>query len=88
MLNKYGVPINQMELTWICIVESVVHYDFHTSHADECEVGRYLGYPNIYIPATKEVIDKALEINPLLRKVVCASGDKFISSKEWSVKLP
>jgi adenosylhomocysteine nucleosidase len=77
----------EMSLARTCVVESVVHYDFDTSEADECEVGRYLDYSTIYIPTTKEIIDKALEIEPSLIKVVCASGDKFIATKEKKEEL-
>jgi adenosylhomocysteine nucleosidase len=77
----------EMALSRTCIVESVVHYDFDTSEADGCGVGRYLDYPSIYIPTTKEFVDKALEFEPLLKKVICASGDKFIAEKEKKEEL-
>lgn len=73
-----------MSLATTCIVESVVHYDFDTSEADGCEVGRYLEYPSVYISTTKEIVDKAIESEPLLRKVICALGDKFSTSKKKS----
>ncbi|MDD6795236.1 MAG: 5'-methylthioadenosine/S-adenosylhomocysteine nucleosidase [Clostridiaceae bacterium] len=76
-----GGLTQKMKLAKTCIVENVVHYDFDTSEADNCEVGRYLNYPTVYIPTTKEILDKALKIEPSLRKVICASGDKFIADK-------
>ncbi len=69
----------EMGVTRTCVVEKVVHYDFDTSPIDHCEVGRYLDYPDIYIPATPELIEKALKAEPGLKKVICASGDKFIA---------
>ena len=39
-----------MSTTKVCIIEKVVHYDFDTSSVDNVEVGRYLQYPDIYIP--------------------------------------
>lgn len=77
----------EMEVTKTCIVESVVHYDFDTSSLDKCEVGRYLEYPSIYIPTSKQIMDKALDIEPSLKKVVCASGDKFIDGKKEKERL-
>ncbi|MGL5558118.1 MAG: 5'-methylthioadenosine/S-adenosylhomocysteine nucleosidase [Paraclostridium dentum] len=77
----------EMKLARTCIVESVVHYDFDTSEADGCEIGRYLEYPNIHIPATKEIVSKAIEIEPTLKKVICASGDKFIAKKDRKEEL-
>lgn len=77
----------EMEVNRTCIVESVVHYDFDTSYISNDEVGRYLEYPDIYIPATKELVDKAININPTLKKVICASGDKFIGEGREKEKL-
>ena len=72
----------EMGVTRTCVVEKVVHYDFDTSPVDHCEVGRYLDYPEVYIPATPELVEKALRIEPTLKKVACASGDKFIADPE------
>lgn len=90
MIINFGVVgglTSEMALARTCVVESVVHYEFDTSEADESEVGRYLEYPTNYIPTTKEFVDKAIEIEPLLKKVVCASGDKFIATKEKKEEL-
>lgn len=90
LIVNFGVVgglTNEMALARTCIVESVVHYDFDTSEADGCEVGRYVDLPSIYIPATKELVDKALEIESSLIKVICASGDKFIAKKEKKEEL-
>ncbi|GLC31442.1 5'-methylthioadenosine/S-adenosylhomocysteine nucleosidase [Clostridium omnivorum] len=90
LIVNFGVVgglTHEMALARTCIVESVVHYDFDTSEADGSEVGRYLDYPSVYIPTTKEILHKALEIEPTLRKVVCASGDKFIAQKEKKEEL-
>ncbi|MGV8984470.1 5'-methylthioadenosine/S-adenosylhomocysteine nucleosidase [Clostridium sp.] len=90
LIVNFGVVgglTHEMALARTCIVESVVHYDFDTSEADGCDVGRYLDYPSVYISTTKEIMDKALESEPLLKKVICASGDKFIASKEKKEEL-
>ncbi len=77
-----GGLTEEMALARTCIVESVVHYDFDTTEADDTEIGRYLQYPTVYIPTTKEILDKALTIEPDLKVVICASADKFVGSEE------
>ena len=71
----------------LCVVQNVVHYDFDTSEVDECEVGRYLNYPTIYLPTDQNLLKKAIEIAPELMQVTCASGDKFIASTEKKKEL-
>lgn len=66
----------------LCIVEKIVHYDFDTSEIDDCEPARYLELEDIWIPTSKELLDKALEAAPNLKKVICASADKFIYKRE------
>ena len=62
-----------------CVVRSVVHYQMDTSQADaDMEPGRYLEYPTVFIPADRRLRRFALEQNPALREVVCASGDRFV----------
>ena len=85
LIVNFGVVgglTQEMTLVKTCIVESVVHYDFDTSDANGNDVGKYSAYPSVYIPTTKEIVDKALAIEPSLRKVICASGDKFIGKRE------
>lgn len=77
----------EMAQTSTCVVERVVHYEFDTSPIDNCEVGRYLDYPDIYLPATPELVKKAQEIFPELTPVTCASGDKFVDSAEAKTAL-
>lgn len=72
----------EMGVTRTCVVEKVVHYDFDASPVDHCEVGRYVDFPDLYIPATPELIERALEVEPSLKKVACASGDKFVADPE------
>ena len=64
------------------MVESVVHYDFDTSAWDGCEVGRYAAYPTPRVPTTPEPVARALALYPELKKVVCASADKFVAGGE------
>lgn len=76
-----------MSTTKMCIVEKVVHYDFDTSAVDNLEVGRYLQYPDIYIPTTPELVEKAIALYPKLVPVVCASGDKFIADADMKRQI-
>lgn len=66
----------------LCVVRDVVHYDFDTSEADGCEVGRYLEYPSIYIPCDRALLERAIAIAPELMPVTCASADKFVGSAQ------
>ena len=71
----------------ICVVESVVHYDFDTSEAGWAEPARYLDYPTAYIPASAALVERALSIEPRLKKVICASADKFVGKAERKREL-
>ncbi|MBR5231616.1 MAG: 5'-methylthioadenosine/S-adenosylhomocysteine nucleosidase [Clostridia bacterium] len=85
MIVNFGVVgglTEEMGKTKTAVVEKVVHYDFDTSAVDNCEVGRYLKYPDVYIPVDKALFDKAREMYPELKPVICASGDKFIADPE------
>jgi adenosylhomocysteine nucleosidase len=90
MVINFGVVgglTEDMSKTKTCIVEKVVHYDMDTSAVDNIEVGRYLQYPDVYIPADKMMLDKALSVYPDLRKVICASADKFVAEPDAKRKL-
>ncbi len=77
-----GGLTEEMALARTVVVESVVHYDFDTSAWNGCETGRYADYPTPFIPTTAALVDKALALCPELKKVVCASADKFVSGAE------
>ncbi|MBQ6895639.1 MAG: 5'-methylthioadenosine/S-adenosylhomocysteine nucleosidase [Oscillospiraceae bacterium] len=90
MIINFGVVgglTPEMAKTKTCVVEKVVHYDFDTSAVDNVEVGRYLEYPDVYIPATKALVDKALSLNPDLMPVICASADKFVAEPQQKINL-
>lgn len=85
MIVNFGIVgglTPQMTLIKTCIVENVIHYEFDTSSVDHCEVGRYLHYPDVRIPLNKELIEIAVNIYPELERVTCASGSRFLTSKE------
>ena len=60
----------------------IVHYDMDTSAVDNCEVGRYLEYDDIYLRTTKKYVEMAIKHNPDMMVVTCASADKFIVDAE------
>lgn len=72
----------EMAMARTVVVESVVHYDFDISDWTGAETGRYMQYPTPCIPATPELVEKACAIEPSLRRVICASADKFIGTEE------
>lgn len=85
MIANFGVVgglTEDMSKTKTAIVEKVVHYDFDTSAIDNCEVGRYMQYPDVFIPVDKQLFDKAREMYPDLKPVICASADKFVADPE------
>lgn len=90
MIVNFGVVgglTHEMSVEKTCIVESVVHYEFDTSPVDNCEVGRYMEYPSVYIPVTKDLVDIAYKLHPELKKVICASGDKFVAEASKKQEL-
>ena len=85
MIVNFGVVgglTEEMGKTKTAIVEKVVHYDSDTSAIDHCEVGRYVQYPDVYIPVDAYLFNKAREMYPELKPVICASADKFVADPE------
>ena len=73
-----GGLTEEMATARTVVVDAVVHYDFDVSEWQNIECGRYLQYPAPAIPTTPELVDKALAAAPELRRVRCASADKFV----------
>ncbi len=85
MIVNFGVVgglTSEMGKTKTCIIEKIIHYDFDTSPIDQVVPGQYSGFDSVYIPVTRSLFEKALAEEPSLKKVICASGDKFIDSAE------
>ena len=83
-----GALTPEMKVTHCCVVESVVHYDFDVSGwQPEIEPGRYAQYPTPRIPTTPALVERACAIEPTLRRVVCASADKFVDSEAAKAAL-
>ncbi len=98
LISKFGVDfvINfgvvggltpEMALSKTVVIEKVVHYDMDTSEVDNWEVGRYPEYDTIYIPVDNNMLDIALKAHPELKKVTCASADKFVGNPARKAEL-
>ncbi|MBO7363836.1 MAG: 5'-methylthioadenosine/S-adenosylhomocysteine nucleosidase [Lachnospiraceae bacterium] len=98
LITGYGVEVvanfgvvggltPEMSLAKTCIVKSVVHYDMDTSPIDPVKPAQYAEFPDIYIPASEDLFRRALALEPGLMPVVCASGDKFVDTKEAKTAL-
>ena len=90
MVVNFGVVgglTADMAQTRTCIVEKIVHYDFDLSQIDQVPAGQYPGYKDIFIPTSPELLKKALETEPSLKPVICASADKFVGTTEGKKKL-
>lgn len=77
-----GALTEEMTTAELCIVEKVIHYDFDTSNWLNLPRGQYPDQSSAYVPADEKLISKAIEINPSLKKVVCASADKFVDGAD------
>lgn len=82
-----GALTEEIGLEQVCIVDNVVDYSFDTSEVDNCEVGRHLDYPSIYLKTDAELLQKALAVVPGLKKVNCASGTKFVGTSEERAQI-
>lgn len=98
LITKYGVQaiINygivgglteEMSLCRTAVVEKVVHYDFDASAIDGCEPARYISYPSVFLETDKALLERACGAVPGLKRVVCASGDKFVADPEKKREL-
>lgn len=93
LIDRFGVELvvnfgvvggltEEMCRTKTCIVEKVVHYDFDCSGIDPVAPGQYPGYADAFLPATAELVERATALQPDLKRVVCASADKFVDGRE------
>ncbi len=82
-----GGLTGEMARTRTCVVTRVVHYDFDLSGIDPLLPAQYPGFPDIYIPADAELVEKAMAIRPELKPVTCASADKFVGNREDKERL-
>ena len=84
MIVNFGVVgglTAEMGQTRTCVVERVVHYDFDTSEYDKCLPGQYMGYEDEYLVPSPALVEKAVALCPELKRVTCASADKFVAGE-------
>ena len=93
LISEYGVDMvlnfgvvgaltGEMAAAELCVVEKVIHYDFDTTGWLNLPRGCYPGQESAYLSTTPELIEKALAVYPTLKKVTCASADKFVDRPE------
>ncbi len=98
LIDRYGVELivnfgvvggltEEMAQTKTCIVTRVVHYDFDLSGIDRVLPGQYPGYDDIYLPADTELVEQACAVCPELKRVTCASADKFVGNAAGKERL-
>lgn len=97
LILKYGVELvvnygycgslSHCEINELCVVSNVVHYDYDVSEIEDVEVGQYTRFSSPLVEADKDYVEIVRGINPKITKVVCASGDKFVSDVRVKQKL-
>lgn len=91
MIINFGVVGGLTEDMKICstvLVKNIVHYNFDISPFDEKFLpAQYPGFANLYIPSSEELLKTALEADPSLRTVTCASGDRFVNDSNEKKRL-
>ncbi|MBE5742727.1 MAG: 5'-methylthioadenosine/S-adenosylhomocysteine nucleosidase [Clostridiales bacterium] len=76
-----GSLIDDIVVGEVVLVEGVIHYDFDTSAIDDCEVGRYMQYPELTLRPDEGLINLVVGLFPAITKVTCASADKFVADE-------
>lgn len=90
MIVNFGVVgglSEDMKVTKLCVVDKVIHYDFDTTGWLNLERGQYPDQSERYPAATESLVDAAVSVLPELRRVICASADKFIDPPEQKAEL-
>lgn len=82
-----GSLSDELGLKSVAIVDGVIPYDFDTSAIDGTKVGQYDGYPDVVIPADKDMILSAKKFLPDVQTVLCASADKFVAAEDIKENL-
>lgn len=90
MILNFGVVgalTEEMKTAELCVVEKVIHYDFDTTNWLNLPRGQHPDMPSPYVPTSAALVERALAINPSLKKVVCASADKFVDAADAKAEL-
>jgi len=73
-----GALTEAMRTSELCVIKSVVHYDFDTTGWLNLKTGQYPDKDSEYLSTTAELVDRVCELDPSIVPVVCASADKFV----------
>ena len=90
MILNFGVVgglTPEMATAKTCLVESVVHYDLDTKAWLGLDDGHYPEYDSAFVPTSPELLSRALELEPGMKKVICASADKFVDDPAKKAEL-
>lgn len=90
MILNFGVVgalTADMATAELCVVDRVIHYDLDTTGWLDLPRGQYPDRDSAYLPTDRTLADKALAIQPTLRRVTCASADKFVSDPAEKARL-
>lgn len=82
-----GALTNEMTVAENCVVEKIVHYQFDLSGIDPVKKGQYPGFNSEFLYTDTVLINKALKVYPSLKKVTCASADRFVADKNEKDEL-
>ena len=85
MIVNFGVCgglTDDMGVQRTVVVEKAVHYDYDASPFYRNSPAQYPDYPDIYIPASEDLVALALQTEPSLIPAICASADKFVADAE------
>ena len=72
----------EMKKATSAIVTRVVHYSYDTSAFDGTVPGQYIEFPDVYIPVSEDLVEKAASLYPKLPLVTIASADRFVADPE------
>lgn len=86
---NYGLvgALSHHKVGELTVVESVSHYEWDTSDLDDVKKGQYEIFDDVAMKTTESLVDLAIKIDPNLKKVKLASGDKFVAGFESKTRL-
>ena len=77
-----GGLTEEMKRATSAIVKRVVHYAYDTSAFDGTVPGQYSEFPDVYIPVSESMTERAAALHPDLPLVTIASADRFVADPE------
>lgn len=86
---NYGLvgALSDHKVGELTVVESVSHYEWDTSDVEDVKKGQYGIFDDVAMKTTESLVDLAIKIDPNLKKVKLASGDKFVAGFEAKTRL-